>query len=145
MKRSKRMRPIVHVAENREQEAARRLGEARGELSRREQQLEELRQYRDEYTQRFESQGGGGVDMGALLSFRQFLGQLNVAIEQQEGVVERAREVVRQRIEEWQQTRSRLQAMEKTVERLRDEETELEERREQGETDERAQRYRGPR
>lgn len=139
------MRPIVHVAENRQQEAARRLGEARGELMRREQQLEELKSYRDEYAQRFEREGEEGVSTTALLSFRRFLAQLNTAIEQQGAVVEQARQVVRLRISEWQATRSRLQAMEKAVERLRDEETEFEERQEQGETDERAQRYRGPR
>lgn len=137
------MRPIVHVAENRQQEAARRLGEARGELVRREQQLEELKRYREEYAQRFTREGGGGFTTGALLSYRRFLAQLNTAVEQQEVVVAQAREVVRRRITDWQAARSRLQAMEKAVERLRDEELEQEERAEQGESDERAQRYRG--
>lgn len=144
MKRSQRMRPIVHVAQKKEQEAARRVGEARGELARREQQLEELKQYRDEYAQRFDSEGQqGGVSSASLLSYRRFLAQLNTAIEQQGLVVEQARGFVRQRIAEWQETRSRLQAMEKAVGRLRDEEFEQEERREQLETDERGQRYKG--
>ncbi len=144
MNRSARMRPIVHVAEKKEQEAARRVGEARGELARREKQQQELELYRDEYAQRFESEGQqGGVSSASLLSYRRFLAQLNTAIEQQGLVVEQAREFVRQRIAEWQETRSRLQAMEKAVERLRDEEFEIEERQEQFETDERAQRYKG--
>ena len=142
-KRSQRMKPIVEVAESREREAARQLGIARQQLQRHEQQLQELMGYREEYAKRFEQTASGGINTASLLGYRRFLSQLNDAIEQQHGRIERARADVQRRIEVWREKRGRLQAMEKVTERYRAEEFAAEERAEQLESDERGQRYRG--
>ncbi len=142
MKRSQRLQPVVDIAGNGEREAARRLGEARGTLQRAEQQLAELRQFRDEYAAGFATSGEGGLTTSALLGYRRFLTQLNVAIEQQVAIVDRARHGVQQRVVEWRQRRSRLQALEKVSERLHQDELDREERQEQAESDDRGQHNR---
>jgi len=140
MKRSKRMQPIVELADNREREAARQVGAARHELGEREQRLQELIDYRDEYAQRFDQAGAVGLDTATLLSYRQFLSQLHEAIEYQRKVVADGERLVEQRIEEWKQVRTRLEALGKVVERLHREEADAVERQEQKETDEFGQR-----
>ena len=63
MTRSKRIRPVVEIAENRERDAARQLGVSRQSVAEQERRLEELLQYREEYNQRLT--GEGSNRMGA--------------------------------------------------------------------------------
>ncbi|MCA1806069.1 MAG: flagellar export protein FliJ [Xanthomonadaceae bacterium] len=142
MTRSKRMTPVVKVAENREQAAARILGEARQRLEQQQRKLDELGTYRDQYSSEFQQRSGQGMGVACLQDFRVFLARLNEAIEQQQRLVERCRqESERQRLN-WLSTRTRTQALGKVVDRYRREERHQAERREQLDTDERALRAR---
>lgn len=141
--RAKRLQPIVEIEQNKEQEAARLLGEARKAQAEREGRLVELTGYRDEYARLFAENGAKGIDIARLQSYRGFLSQLNDAIEYQRQVIERGRQEVERRVQLWFAARSRVQALEKVQERYRLEEERKAARREQLETDERAQRYGG--
>ena len=77
MSRSKRMKPVMQVAENREQQAARDLGAAQQRLAVQERKLEELQTYRDQYAQQFEQTGGGGIGAVRMQDYRVFLARLN--------------------------------------------------------------------
>ncbi len=138
--RSERLAPVTRVAENREQQAARALGEARQELARRERQLQELQTYRHEYAEQFRERAGGGVAAAALRRFQAFLGQLDRAIGQQQQSVARASADCEQRRQAWALTRRRRQAVQLAVENCRADERRTAERREQRDTDEHAQR-----
>ncbi len=142
MAQSKRMQPIARLAAERERDAARELVVSRRELEVHRGRLRELCGYRDEYGRRLNEAGVQGIDAAQLRDYRSFLTRLNEAIVEQErlGVVaQRDWEVCTAR---WQGTRTRTKALDKVVERLRHDEDRRECRREQGESDERAQRRR---
>ncbi|MBI5041006.1 MAG: flagellar export protein FliJ [Gammaproteobacteria bacterium] len=141
MTRSKRMQPVVNVTANREREAAQRLGECQQRVQAAEQRLEELIQYREEYTRQFAN--GGSLNTARLQDYRIFLGRLNQAVEQQHVVLERAREECAALRQRWLDMHTRAQALDKVVERYRDEERSDQNRRDQKETDEHGQTLRG--
>jgi flagellar FliJ protein len=140
MTRSKRMIPVVKVAENREQAAARVMGEAQQRLAAQLRKLEELITYRDQYSSEFQQRSGQGMGVARLQDYRLFLARLNDAIQHQERVVERCQQDVERQRRHWMSTRTRTQALGKVVDRYRREEQRVVERREQHDTDERAQR-----
>ena len=140
MTRSKRMNPVVKVAESREQAAARILGEAQQQLTRQEQRLDELMAYRDQYSQQFQQSSGMGMGVARLQDYRVFLARLNEAIEQQKQVIVRCRQDCERQRCHWLSSRTRTQALGKVVERYQREERRAVERREQHDSDERAQR-----
>ncbi len=143
MTRSKRMQPVKQVADNREQAAVRRLGESQQHLSAQEARLHELCAYRDQYARAFTEQGGNGIDAARLQDYRVFLARLNEAIRQQEALIVQCRSRHQQTRQQWVQTRSHNQAIDKLIERFRRDELRRHARREQQESDEHAQRRSG--
>lgn len=136
MTRSKRMQPVVEVTVNREREAARRLGELRQRQQAAEQRLQELIQYREDYARQFAA--GGSLSAARLQDYRVFLGRLNQAVEQQQALVERARQDCVAQQTRWMELHTRVQALGKVVSRYRDSERSDRDRREQKEADQRA-------
>jgi len=140
MSRSKRMQPVRRVAESREQAAVQKLGESQRVLDAQRAKLQELRAYRDQYTEAFRTSSGQGLDANRLQDFRVFLARLNEAIHQQEAIIAQCvcqHELTRQ---QWVEKRSHHQAIDKVIDRYQREEQRLRDRREQQEQDERAQR-----
>jgi flagellar FliJ protein len=142
MTRSKRMQPVATVAHNRQQNAARIMGERQRSLDDQQQRLQELNNYRDEYARRFE---GGAESMAGInmRDYRLFLSRLNEAIEEQARRVEQARAALEQSRGQWTTTRVHSDAVNKVVERMQADERRAEDRREQKENDEFSQRPRG--
>ena len=140
MSRSKRMQPVRRVAESREQAAVQKLGESQQYLDAQRAKLEELRGYRDQYAESFRASGGQGLDANRLRDYRVFLSRLNEAIRQQEAIIAQYLNRHEQTRQQWVDTRSHHQAIDKVIERYRREERREQDRREQQEQDERAQR-----
>ena len=136
MTRSKRMQPVVNVTANRERDAAQRLGECQQRVQAAEQRLEELIRYREEYTQQFAS--GGSLNTARLQDYRLFLSRLNQAVEQQRGFLQRACAECADLRQRWLDLHTRAQALDKVVERYRDEERSDQGRRDQKESDQHA-------
>jgi flagellar FliJ protein len=130
------MRPVHRIAENNEKIAGRRAMESEQALAAQEARLRELRDYRDQYARRFES--AGCLDAFRMHDYRTFLARLNDAIQQQQQVVEQVRSRHRQTQEEWLASRTHTQAVDKLIQRFREEERVSERRREQRVSDERA-------
>lgn len=140
MTRSKRMQPVQTVARGREQDAMHKLGQSQQYLDAQLAKLEELRAYREQYTRDFTASGENGLNATRLREFRAFLGKLGEAISQQEALIARYRSRHEEHREQWVKTRSHSQAIDKVVDRFREQERRQQERREQHEQDERAQR-----
>lgn len=136
MTRSKRIKPVVDVAERKEQEQARHLGAAQRELEQQRQQLEQLILYRDEYARQFENAGNTGLSVARLQDYRVFLARLNQAIEQQRNTIAETEQACEQQRRHWLESRTRAQALDKVAERYRSEEDQARERRDQTESDE---------
>ncbi len=140
MKKSSRMQPVVKVAEGREQQAARHLGESQAALTQDQQRLDELKEYRRDYEQRFLASGALGMGAARMEDYRKFLHNLGRAIEQQVQMVERSAALVEQQRQRWFVTRGKAQALDNVVSRYQAEEQRDADRREQLEQDEHAMR-----
>lgn len=145
MTRSKRMNPVLRVAEHREKDAARRLGQTQQRLRQQQDRLRELIGYRDEYNLKFQQTCGAGVDVKQLQEYRLFLSRLNDAIAQQQRVIVNAEREVEQARAGWLSTRTRSQALDKVRDRFVDAERQEAERREQADLDERSTQQAGRR
>ena len=140
MTRSKRMQPVQRVAQNREQNAVQKLGQSQQNLDAQQARLEELRAYRDQYARDFERSGGSGLDATRIQDYRVFLNRLGEAIRQQETLLEQFCSQHEQTRQQWVETRTHSQAIDKVVHRYRRDERRQLERKEQQEQDERALR-----
>lgn len=134
MSRSKRMHSVVNLAESKERDATRRLGESQVALQNHEARLAELRAFLDGYTGDL---NGRETVFGAarLKDYRAFLDRLNAAIRHQEQLIEATQRECEVHRQHWLSTRRRAKALQEVAARYRNEERRQNERREQSELD----------
>lgn len=87
MKRSQRIQTIVEIKAAQEKNSLEVLGAVQRKKAELQAQLDNLRQYRQEYQERFDRLGGDGVKVAQLLEFRSFIEKLDKAIAGQEQAV----------------------------------------------------------
>jgi flagellar FliJ protein len=140
MKRAKRLEPVQHIVD----EAQKRLAMSVAAFEKRvldgEKKLEELVRYKAEYEQGFQQRAAGGIGVMEMRDYQAFLARLAEAIKQQQALVSRARAEAEAERMKWQEALKRSKALGHVVERWQAEERHVTERREQRESDERAQR-----
>lgn len=137
MNKSKRFKPIVKLAQSREKEAAKVLGQSQQVLSAQEIRLSELKMYRAEYVESLHSAGGQGMSIEQMRNYRSFLDNLEKAIEQQEHVVNQAVSLVDKDKSDWVNSLSRRKVLDKVVDKYKGEEQRHMDKAEQRETDDR--------
>lgn len=115
-----------------------KLAEQQQRVAKAEAQLAELRRYREEY-----AETAGGVTVSALLNRRQFVERIDNVIAQQINEVARQQRQLEHVRGQWRDAHAREQALGSVIDRYREQERKVEERREQAEIDERMQ-YRRP-
>ncbi len=135
MTRSERMQPIKELARHRERDAGSIVSAAQQTLQEREQQLEQLKRYREEYASGSGSQVGA-VDGMRLQNYRAFVQRLNDTISQQEQAVRVAREDYESKRDAWRVRRVEAQTLDRAIEKMRGQERRTEDRREQHSMDE---------
>jgi flagellar FliJ protein len=140
MSPSKRLKPVQQVAASRERNAARTMGQARQHLAQEEAKLAQLKQYHQEYLERFQQVASRGMSANQLQEYRAFLAKLDEAVRQQEKVVATSMANHSTHKNNWKQKHSRTQALGKVVERYQKEELKAADRSEQKENDERNNR-----
>ncbi len=139
---SKRLEPVKRVAESREKDAARALGDSQRRMRDQEAKLEDLRRYHREYLGRFQSAAEQGMTASQMQEYRAFLEKLDLAIREQEKVVRASKTDCDSKKEHWQQKHVRTKALGKVMDRFRTAEKREVEKKEQNETDDRNQRGR---
>ena len=139
MKKSVRMASVVKIAESDEQKAALALGECQQQLEMCHQRLEQLRGYRGEYLSAFNEKAGDGISITHMQRFRSFITQLDNGIEEQQRVIGNVQLEVELKRQEWFGKRTKTKAMDKVVEQYRFQEQVIANKRDQKESDERAQ------
>ena len=140
MTRSGRMAPVQQVFGKAEKERARELGDAQRRLADAEARLAELTTYRGEYLGAFRRRAENGTSVRALRDFQAFLARLDEALRQQESIVVAAREQTAGSRRNWQGAARQVKAVDSVVQRWQNAEARAGERRDQKDTDERAQR-----
>ena len=141
-RKSKRMQSILELAQHDEQAAIEALGESNRVVEANIKQLKELERYRDEYRQQMLQEGGEGFSAAKLQQFQQFLHKLDEVIVQQSEQIVVSEQVREQKRDEWLESRTRTNSLDKVTQRYRETEAEEEQRKEQKESDEQAQQRR---
>lgn len=140
MKRAQRLEPVQHLVNEAQQRLARSVAEFEKRMRDGETKLGELERYKAEYEQGFQQRAAGGIGVTELRDYQAFLARLAEAIKQQQALVNRARAEHDAERLKWQDALKRSKALGHVVERWQAEERHVSERREQLESDERAQR-----
>ena len=133
VKRSKRLKVVEQLAERKELECAKALGEITEQLQAAEQQLQQLHDYKLEYQRQKDSlqsinSGGPAV----LANYTRFFQQLDQAIAQQQSVVARIQEQRTRLQQEWGRRHNKRKNYQKLIARYQAEE--------QGESEKRLQK-----
>jgi len=140
MTRAKRLQPVQNLVDDKERRLAQSLAAYEKKLADAQRKGQELERYREEYEQQFKATAARGIGVAGLRDYQAFLARLNEAVRQQQSVVARAlaeRDAERTR---WQEMARKAKALDHVVEQWNTEERRARDRREQLETDERAQR-----
>jgi flagellar protein FliJ len=140
MTRSKSITPVRKVMDDAERERAQCMARAQRRVIEAESKLQELARYHVDYSASFSRVASEGLVSTSLRDFQVFLSRLAEAERQQERIVARAREDLAVETRRWQDAAQRSKALALVVDRWSGEERRQDERRDQLETDDRAQR-----
>jgi flagellar protein FliJ len=131
---------VQQVADRNERERAERLAEAERNAIEAEQKLVALERYRSEYEEQLASRGAVGVDISGVREFQAFLARLGEALVAQRQVLSAARATRDQLLNSWREAAQRAQVVQTLADRWQTEARRDEDRRDQRESDELAQR-----
>lgn len=133
--RAKRMKVVLTLAEQQEDDAAKKLNQFREQLAQEERQLVELRDYANQY---LHAQGElrQGVLAHELINYSSFINRLNEACRDQEVKVERYRGMLENLLRQWRIKHQKRKAIEDLIVRLQQEDNLLLDKRLQKELDE---------
>ena len=144
MTKSKRLKPVSEIADAKERDAARYMGAQQEVLDRHKNKLTELIKYRAEYAEKMVAAGGSGISAGQMQDYSSFIRRLDEAIVFQRSQIELAVRQLEIKQREWRVTHTRSEALNKVVSRYQTAEVREQDKREQNESDERAQRTVSP-
>lgn len=133
--RSKRMAPILRIAETKEREAAKLLAQAENQLQTVKAQIIELESYKQEYRIKLQQAGSQGMTGESLGAFRRFMENVDVVIARHHARLPAYQKQIDQALAAWQVVNIRYQALKKLVERYKHGEIAERDRAEQRELD----------
>ncbi|HEV7608922.1 MAG TPA: flagellar export protein FliJ [Steroidobacteraceae bacterium] len=140
MTRVDRLDVVQQVADRAERERAERLAEAERNAIEAEQKLVALERYRNEYEEQLATRGAAGVEVSGVREFQAFLARLGEALVAQRQVLGAARATRDQLLNSWREAAQRAQVVQTLADRWHSEARRDEDRRDQRESDELAQR-----
>jgi flagellar FliJ protein len=140
MTKSKRLKPLIKLAEEREQVAIKQYVETQKIHRDRQARLEELQSYKTEYQNRFVSADSAARSAFQFNDYLAFLSRLDSIITEQRRLVVQCEKELELKRKAWLKRREKAQALGKAAERFLNEERAIQNKREQKDADERAQR-----
>ncbi|MEO8019894.1 MAG: flagellar export protein FliJ [Pseudomonadota bacterium] len=140
MTRVDRLDIVQQVADRAERERAERLAEAERNAIEAEQKLVALERYRNEYEEQLATRGAAGVEVSGVREFHAFLARLGEALVAQRQALGAARATRDQMLDSWREAAQRAQVVQTLADRWQGEARRDEDRRDQRESDELAQR-----
>ena len=142
MKKSKRLQPVLHLAERNRKLAEQALGEAQQQLVAEEAKKQQLLDYLAEYQNTAKLQQQQGVQAKGLIRLQHFMSRLQQAIDQQTQQVALSQQMLLQARKLWQAAHGRHQAMGSLIDRTVSQELQEDEKRLQKTIDELVQNRR---
>lgn len=140
MPRIRQLKTASGVFENDERRKAQRLASSERAVLMSEAKLAELGSYRDAYLRDFSTRAGGGMNAARARDYQAFLARLEEALREQTEIVARARTQRAELLDKWRGAARQSAAVDRALERGLTEEQRRDDRREQFDSDERAQR-----
>lgn len=137
---SERFKPVQRIADNRERKAASALGDSLKTRQQAEQRLADLRAYHAEYLDQYRQANQTGMSVARMRDYQTFLDKLEIAIAEQERIVERAGKACAAAQDTWRDKYTRTRVMANAVERMQAEERQQADKRDQAQQDDRPQR-----
>ena len=142
--RARNLAPLARLATQRERDAALSMTRARQALEAARCRFAELRDYRNEYRQRFEDTCRAGFGLDWVSNYHEFLGSLDRAINGLAGRIRALERDCDQEREIWESSRNRARALDQAVARSGAEKRRAERRAEQLVLDELSSRLTNP-
>lgn len=139
MTRSKRMSTVHGFVSDKANRIARDFAQAREEFEFQQQRLEQLVNFRQDYQSQLSETGAKGMGAFRLRDYNAFISRIDTAIQEQRERTYRAEQYAETKRREWLEQQTQATAIEKVVDRYRDQERRDAERRDQRNTDELAQ------
>ncbi len=136
MTRVERLNKISDLAEGRKDEATLKLADRLRHVDAEEAQLADLHRFREEYI----DSDSAATNVAALVNRRRFLDRINEAITFQIVQINRQRHLLESERKKFREIQAHSRALGKVVQQLTDDQRLSEDRAEQGEADDRAQR-----
>lgn len=140
MARSKRLKPILRLAERKEINAAHTMAEARRRLHYYEEKLAELRSYRTDYGISVSKEGGSTMSVTQLREYQAFIHQLNEGIAMLAEKIEGQRQLKQRDENLWITAKKNTDVLDKLIIKLKWMERKFTVNREADEIDERSSR-----
>ncbi len=140
MKKSQRIKTIVDLKAAQEQDSLEALGVSQRKLMTLQTQVDGLKNYRQDYQDKFNRLGQTGANVGQLMEFRSFMAKLDQAITGQEYSLDQGKTEVANKRKIWESLHQRTQSLQKIYQAALKTEQKQESKAEQLEQDERASR-----
>jgi flagellar FliJ protein len=140
VKRSKRLEPVRELIDENERNCALRVSGAQNRLADAERRHAELERYLGEYQQAFQARATAGMGVSGMRDYQTFIARLTEAVKQQELLLEQLRAACERERACWVEAAARKNAVGKVIDKACKEDQKIEDRRQQNELDERAQR-----
>lgn len=138
MTRARRMGPVIRAVGHEERECATRLAECGQRVADAELRLTELERYQVDYANGLNARIAAGISAADMRDFRAFLARLSEAVRTQQRLLAQVRGEQGVAREAWRAAAQRAKALDHVVGKWQAQERIERERREQGDTDERA-------
>lgn len=135
---------VRRVKDQRQQSAARALGDQQRALAEQEARLAQLMNHREHYRTLLHHLGGQGLDARQLGEYRAFLQRLETAIAQQRHRIQQSRARLQQCRDAWLACRQEVEAIDQLVNRRAQRQRQHQARLEQNENDDLAANRRAP-
>ena len=135
------LQPLVHLAQQKNDAATRKLGKLNQHHQTAQDKLDALQQYRKDYQAKFQEAMQGGMEPVDLRNFQDFINRLEQAIQQQQGVIENAKKGVQTGRNELMDTRRKMKSFDTLALRHVEAEMKLEAKSEQRIQDEHSGRF----
>jgi len=140
MTRAQRLQPVQTVVDENERRRAEELAAAEQQVAASEKRLNELTQYEADYRGNYRQRVEAGMASLELRDYQAFLARLGDAVRQQQQLLSNAKLNRDVQLKKWQEAARRAKAIEHVVENWQAEDRRVAERRDQRDSDERAQR-----
>src|SRR5512135_2609048 len=85
------LQPLVHLAQQQNDAAIKKLGQLNQQQQTAQDKLDALLQYRKDYQAKFQEEAKKGMSPADMKNFQDFIGRLDQAIKQQQAVLEKAK------------------------------------------------------